>query len=94
MIQDNSKDLHTLIHESIVIEIEVGYKRPAIFSYGIFIKGLEAEHVVVKDESDGCGGKFDALIVSNKFEGKVNINMTIIYYFRIIFCSTPTHTNF
>jgi len=34
------------------------------------IKGLEAEHVVVKDESDGCGGKFDALIVSNKFEGK------------------------
>ena len=92
MIQDNSKDLHTLIHESIVIEIEVGYKRPAIFSYGIFIKGLEAEHVVVKDESDGCGGKFDALIVSNKFEGKVNINMIIRCTIFVLFLVRPPHT--
>ena len=32
--------------------------------------GLEAEHVEVKDNSDGCGGKFECVIVSKKFEGK------------------------
>jgi len=32
-------------------------------------KELEAQHVEVKDLSDGCGGKFEALIVSPKFEG-------------------------
>ncbi|XP_071943940.1 bolA-like protein 2 [Antedon mediterranea] len=31
---------------------------------------LEAEHVNVEDLSDGCGGKFSAFIVSNKFKGK------------------------
>ena len=31
-------------------------------------KELEAEHCEVTDLSDGCGGKFDALIVSKKFE--------------------------
>lgn len=33
-------------------------------------KALEAEHCTVEDLSDGCGGKFDAVIVSKKFEGK------------------------
>jgi len=33
-------------------------------------KGLEAEFVGVEDQSDGCGGKFAALIVSKQFEGK------------------------
>jgi len=33
-------------------------------------KGLEADFVEVVDQSDGCGGKFDAIIVSSKFEGK------------------------
>jgi stress-induced morphogen len=33
------------------------------------IKELEAEHCEVTDLSDGCGGKFDAVIVSKKFEG-------------------------
>jgi len=28
------------------------------------------EHLEVKDVSDGCGGKFEALIVSAAFEGK------------------------
>ena len=31
---------------------------------------LQAEHVQVTDESDGCGGKFSAVIVSPQFEGK------------------------
>jgi len=31
---------------------------------------LSAEHVEVVDQSDGCGGKFAALIVSTQFEGK------------------------
>ena len=31
---------------------------------------LEADHVEVVDESDGCGGKFSAVIVSTQFEGK------------------------
>jgi len=31
---------------------------------------LEADFVEVVDQSDGCGGKFEALIVSSKFEGK------------------------
>ncbi|XP_049766785.1 bolA-like protein 2 [Schistocerca cancellata] len=34
------------------------------------IKELEASHVEVHDESDGCGAKFSVLIVSDKFEGK------------------------
>ena len=33
-------------------------------------ESLEAEHVEVVDQSDGCGGKFEAVIVSNQFEGK------------------------
>ncbi|XP_045454060.1 bolA-like protein 2 [Melitaea cinxia] len=33
-------------------------------------KELEAVHVEVVDQSDGCGGKFAALIVSDKFQGK------------------------
>lgn len=33
-------------------------------------KELDAVHVVVTDESDGCGAKFSALIVSDKFQGK------------------------
>jgi stress-induced morphogen len=32
-------------------------------------KELEAEVCEIKDQSDGCGGKFDAVIVSKKFEG-------------------------
>ncbi|XP_046386601.1 bolA-like protein 2 [Ischnura elegans] len=32
-------------------------------------KALEATHVDVHDDSDGCGAKFSALIVSPKFEG-------------------------
>jgi len=31
---------------------------------------LAAEHVEVTDVSDGCGGKFEVVIVSNQFEGK------------------------
>lgn len=34
------------------------------------LKELEASHVEVVDESDGCGGKFSCVIVSKKFEGK------------------------
>lgn len=34
------------------------------------LKELEAVHVEVQDESDGCGAKFSVLIVSDKFEGK------------------------
>ncbi|XP_039750717.1 bolA-like protein 2 [Pararge aegeria] len=34
------------------------------------IKELDAVHVEVTDESDGCGGKFSALIVSDRFRGK------------------------
>ncbi|CAG9558927.1 unnamed protein product [Danaus chrysippus] len=33
-------------------------------------KELDAAHVEVVDESDGCGGKFSAVIVSDKFIGK------------------------
>lgn len=33
------------------------------------MKQLDAEHCEVKDLSDGCGGKFDAVIVSKKFDG-------------------------
>ena len=33
-------------------------------------EALEAEYVEVVDQSDGCGGKFEAVIVSNQFEGK------------------------
>ncbi|XP_046739213.1 bolA-like protein 2 isoform X2 [Diprion similis] len=31
---------------------------------------LDAQHVEVVDESDGCGGKFVVLVVSNAFIGK------------------------
>ncbi|XP_052868246.1 bolA-like protein 2 [Anopheles cruzii] len=31
---------------------------------------LEATHVEVIDESDGCGGKFRAIVVSTQFQGK------------------------
>lgn len=31
---------------------------------------LDATHVEVLDESDGCGGKFSAVIVSSQFQGK------------------------
>ncbi|XP_050089587.1 bolA-like protein 2 [Anopheles aquasalis] len=31
---------------------------------------LEATHVEVFDESDGCGGKFRAVVVSPQFQGK------------------------
>jgi len=34
------------------------------------LEKLAAEHVEVVDQSDGCGGKFAALIVSRQFEGK------------------------
>lgn len=34
------------------------------------LKELEATHVEVEDTSDGCGAKFNAVIVSSKFEGK------------------------
>jgi stress-induced morphogen len=33
-------------------------------------KELEASHVEVVDESDGCGGKFSCVVVSEKFRGK------------------------
>ena len=33
-------------------------------------KALEAEHCEVVDASDGCGGKFEVVIVSKQFEGK------------------------
>lgn len=33
-------------------------------------KDLEAQHVHCVDESDGCGGKFNVIIVSEKFKGK------------------------
>ncbi|XP_068623600.1 bolA-like protein 2 [Battus philenor] len=33
-------------------------------------KELDAVHVEVTDESDGCGAKFSAVIVSDKFQGK------------------------
>lgn len=34
------------------------------------IEKLDATHVEVVDESDGCGGKFSAVIVSPQFQGK------------------------
>ncbi|CAG9857768.1 unnamed protein product [Phyllotreta striolata] len=34
------------------------------------VKELEASYVEVVDESDGCGGKFACVIVSEKFKGK------------------------
>ena len=34
------------------------------------LEKLAADHVEVVDQSDGCGGKFAALIVSRQFEGK------------------------
>ncbi|KAL3270979.1 hypothetical protein HHI36_021482 [Cryptolaemus montrouzieri] len=34
------------------------------------LKELRATHVEVKDESDGCGGKFSCVVVADKFEGK------------------------
>nr|VZI44996.1 unnamed protein product [Spirometra erinaceieuropaei] len=34
------------------------------------LQSLEPEHLEIKDFSDGCGLKFDVLIVSNHFEGK------------------------
>ncbi|XP_044012796.1 bolA-like protein 2 [Aphidius gifuensis] len=34
------------------------------------IKELPASHVMVEDQSDGCGAKFFVLIVSDKFAGK------------------------
>lgn len=34
------------------------------------VKELEAEHCQVTDLSDGCGAKFEVLVVSKKFEGK------------------------
>ena len=34
------------------------------------LAGLQADHVQVTDESDGCGGKFSVVIVSSQFEGK------------------------
>lgn len=33
-------------------------------------KELEATHLDIEDISDGCGAKFNAVIVSPKFEGK------------------------
>ncbi|XP_035447820.1 bolA-like protein 2 [Spodoptera frugiperda] len=33
-------------------------------------KDLDAVHVEVTDDSDGCGAKFSVLIVSDKFQGK------------------------
>ncbi|EDO30361.1 predicted protein [Nematostella vectensis] len=33
-------------------------------------KEFEASHVEVKDLSDGCGAKIEAVIVSEKFQGK------------------------
>lgn len=33
-------------------------------------KELETVHCQVSDLSDGCGGKFECVIVSSKFEGK------------------------
>ncbi|XP_055547137.1 bolA-like protein 2 [Wyeomyia smithii] len=34
------------------------------------IEKLQATHVEVIDESDGCGGKFSTVIVSPQFQGK------------------------
>nr|XP_045616976.1 bolA-like protein 2 isoform X3 [Procambarus clarkii] len=33
-------------------------------------KALDASHIDVEDQSDGCGAKFSVLIVSPKFVGK------------------------
>lgn len=33
-------------------------------------KELQPTHLEVVDESDGCGGKFNVIVVSDKFEGK------------------------
>lgn len=33
-------------------------------------EALNAGHCVVRDMSDGCGSKFEAVVVSDKFEGK------------------------
>ncbi len=57
--------------------------KTTITSAHIF-QGLEAEHVEVKDMSDGCGGKFDAVVVSAKFEGKVRMVLFIIRNFKIL----------
>ncbi|XP_055713688.1 bolA-like protein 2 [Phlebotomus papatasi] len=37
------------------------------------IEKLEATHVEVVDESDGCGGKFSVIVVSALFEGKPHL---------------------
>ncbi|XP_063614551.1 bolA-like protein 2 isoform X2 [Penaeus indicus] len=34
------------------------------------MKELDAKHVSVEDMSDGCGAKFNVVVVSPKFEGK------------------------
>ncbi|CAK1552372.1 unnamed protein product [Leptosia nina] len=34
------------------------------------IKELDAVHVEVVDDSDGCGAKFSVVVVSDKFQGK------------------------
>uniref|UniRef100_A0AC34PWJ4 Uncharacterized protein n=1 Tax=Panagrolaimus sp. JU765 TaxID=591449 RepID=A0AC34PWJ4_9BILA len=42
-------------------------------------KGLETEYVFVKDQSDGCGAKFEIIAASDKFQG-----MPIIKRHRLI----------
>ncbi len=39
--------------------------------------GLRAEKVVIEDMSDGCGAKFDILVVSGMFEGLREYNRTL-----------------
>jgi len=36
----------------------------------VLTERLKAEHVMVEDQSSGCGAKFAVVIVSNEFEGK------------------------
>jgi len=34
------------------------------------LSALDATHVAVKDDSDGCGAKFSCVVVSGQFEGR------------------------
>ena len=45
-----------------------GYSEPHLRDK--LLPSLQADHVQVTDESDGCGGKFSVVIVSSQFEGK------------------------
>ncbi|KAG7205138.1 hypothetical protein KM043_005507 [Ampulex compressa] len=66
------------LRESVSIKTAVAYCRSIEFNmpYTVdyikqkLIDGLNALHVEVVDQSDGCGANFSVVVVSNAFEGK------------------------